>query len=352
MAGLLDGKVAIISGGARGMASDIEIQAKEILRIKGSTLYTVTPATTMADAVVVPDGPNLLAERAPESPRLPPEAGGDEAAGSPTPSVAAAAEGKGAISSPEDDSSVDESPSGDGPEEKAGQPVALHFRADWCPTCRAQDKALQSLKAEKGLDLRQENGIAKVYLANMVHRVVDTAIQLHGALGYSRDTPLAAWYTHIRSQRLVDGPDEVHLRTVARNRPAISISTRSLFPRGATRSGCQPLRHSSMKVGFWVQRLIAEEKSAAIILLLAGILGVDYDQLRQREAARRQRRMMAITGASAAGFVVMSGLTVSAVMARSEAIRQRDIARTLDSLGSRWPGVRHALNELNRLTRS
>lgn len=32
--------------------------------------------------------------------------------------------------------------------------------------------------------------------------------------------------------------------------------------------------------------------------------------------------------------------------------RQRDIARTLDSLGSRWPGVRHALNELNRLTRS
>jgi len=32
--------------------------------------------------------------------------------------------------------------------------------------------------------------------------------------------------------------------------------------------------------------------------------------------------------------------------------RQRDIARVLDSLGSRWPGVRHALNELNRLTRS
>ena len=37
--------------------------------------------------------------------------------------------------------------------QKAGQPVALHFRADWCPTCRAQDKVLESLKAEKGLDL-------------------------------------------------------------------------------------------------------------------------------------------------------------------------------------------------------
>ena len=65
-------------------------------------------------------------------------------------------------------------------------------------------------KAEKGIDLRQENSIAKVYLANMVHKVVDTAIQLHGALGYSQDTPLARWYTSIRSQRLVDGPDEVH----------------------------------------------------------------------------------------------------------------------------------------------
>ncbi len=72
-------------------------------------------------------------------------------------------------------------------------------------------------KAEKGMDLRQENSIAKVYLANMVHHVVDTAIQLHGALGYSRDTPLAAWYTGIRSQRLVDGPDEVHRWTVGRN---------------------------------------------------------------------------------------------------------------------------------------
>jgi acyl-CoA dehydrogenase len=72
-------------------------------------------------------------------------------------------------------------------------------------------------KAERGMDLRQENSIAKVFLANMVHKVVDTAIQLHGALGYSLDTPLARWYTSIRSQRLVDGPDEVHRWTVGRN---------------------------------------------------------------------------------------------------------------------------------------
>jgi acyl-CoA dehydrogenase len=72
-------------------------------------------------------------------------------------------------------------------------------------------------KAEKGMDLRQENSIAKVYLAHMVHKVIDTAIQLHGALGFSQDTPLAQWYTQVRSQRLVDGPDEVHKWRVGRN---------------------------------------------------------------------------------------------------------------------------------------
>jgi acyl-CoA dehydrogenase len=87
-------------------------------------------------------------------------------------------------------------------------------------------------KAEKGLDLRQENSIAKVYLANMVHKVVDTAIQLHGALGYSQDTPLARWYTSIRSQRLVDGPDEVHRWTVGRN------LLRAYKEHGTTASAC------------------------------------------------------------------------------------------------------------------
>jgi len=37
--------------------------------------------------------------------------------------------------------------------QKAERPVALHFHADWCPTCRAQDQAMQSLKSETALDL-------------------------------------------------------------------------------------------------------------------------------------------------------------------------------------------------------
>jgi acyl-CoA dehydrogenase len=65
-------------------------------------------------------------------------------------------------------------------------------------------------KMERGLDLRQENSMAKNYIAHMIHDVVDTALQIHGSLGYTHDTPLARWYTEVRAQRLVDGPDEVH----------------------------------------------------------------------------------------------------------------------------------------------
>lgn len=105
-----------------------------------------------------------------------------------------------------------------------GQPLSQRQGVQWMLADCASELYIARLmlmhiayKAEKGMDLRQENGIAKVFLANMVHKVVDTAIQLHGALGYSLDTPLASWYTGIRSQRLVDGPDEVHRWTTGRN---------------------------------------------------------------------------------------------------------------------------------------
>ena len=61
--------------------------------------------------------------------------------------------------------------------------------------------------------------------------------------------------------------------------------------------------------------------------LLAGLLDVRYDELRQREAIRRQRQLTMVAAGSAAGFVVMSGLTAAAVLQRAEAIKQRDIAR-------------------------
>jgi acyl-CoA dehydrogenase len=72
-------------------------------------------------------------------------------------------------------------------------------------------------KMERGLDLRQENSIAKNYIAHMLHNVIDTALQIHGSLGYTLDTPLAGWYAEVRQQRLVDGPDEVHRWMIGRN---------------------------------------------------------------------------------------------------------------------------------------
>jgi acyl-CoA dehydrogenase len=72
-------------------------------------------------------------------------------------------------------------------------------------------------KLDQGDRARKEVSMAKVAVADTLHLAVDTAIQLHGALGYSLDTPLAAWYTHIRSQRLVDGPDEVHKWITGKN---------------------------------------------------------------------------------------------------------------------------------------
>jgi acyl-CoA dehydrogenase len=72
-------------------------------------------------------------------------------------------------------------------------------------------------KMEKGLDLRQESSIAKTYIAHMLCDVIDTAIQIHGSLGYTHDLPLAAWLNEARANRIVDGPDEVHRWTVGRN---------------------------------------------------------------------------------------------------------------------------------------
>lgn len=56
----------------------------------------------------------------------------------------------------------------------------------------------------------------KVAVPNMALRVIDRAIQMHGAAGVSQDFPLATLWTNQRTLRLADGPDEVHRRVVAR----------------------------------------------------------------------------------------------------------------------------------------
>ncbi len=58
--------------------------------------------------------------------------------------------------------------------------------------------------------------MAKVQVADVLHRAIDTAIQLCGARGYSRDTPLEWMYRYARQARLVDGASEVHKMVFAR----------------------------------------------------------------------------------------------------------------------------------------
>ena len=64
---------------------------------------------------------------------------------------------------------------------------------------------------------RTEVAAIKVAALDVAHRVVDRALQAHGGAGVGDDFPLARMYTTARALRITDGPDEVHLRTVARH---------------------------------------------------------------------------------------------------------------------------------------
>jgi len=64
---------------------------------------------------------------------------------------------------------------------------------------------------------RDDISMIKFVVANTLFRVLDRAIQAHGALGITDDTPLAWWFRHERGARIYDGPDEVHQASVARH---------------------------------------------------------------------------------------------------------------------------------------
>ena len=86
--------------------------------------------------------------------------------------------------------------------------------------CEIQASRHLTLDAAKRIDLgddaRIEIGLIKVVGAEMLHNVIDRAIQVHGAKGLTDDTPLSLMYRHAREARIYDGPDEVHIQSVAR----------------------------------------------------------------------------------------------------------------------------------------
>ena len=70
-------------------------------------------------------------------------------------------------------------------------------------------------KIDRGLDFKSEVSMAKHFVAGALNRIIDRAIQVHGALGYSTDTPLAKMATQARWARFADGADEVHQWRIA-----------------------------------------------------------------------------------------------------------------------------------------
>ncbi|MCB1462210.1 MAG: acyl-CoA dehydrogenase family protein [Nitratireductor sp.] len=70
---------------------------------------------------------------------------------------------------------------------------------------------------DQGSFARKEVSMAKVHMANLLHKAADTAIQINGARGYSKDTVLEWIYRYARQARLVDGADEVHKMVLDRH---------------------------------------------------------------------------------------------------------------------------------------
>src|SRR5205085_2175143 len=85
-------------------------------------------------------------------------------------------------------------------------------------------------------EARQAISMIKVVAANMVMDVLDRAMQVHGSLGVSDDTPLAMLWRGLRMLRLADGPDEVHKMVIALR----EINRWRVLRRGAGPGGSRP----------------------------------------------------------------------------------------------------------------
>jgi alkylation response protein AidB-like acyl-CoA dehydrogenase len=71
-------------------------------------------------------------------------------------------------------------------------------------------------RIDEGDEARVEISLVKFYASRVLHDVIDRAMQVHGALGITDETPLAEMYMAARAMRFIDGPDEVHRMVVSR----------------------------------------------------------------------------------------------------------------------------------------
>jgi acyl-CoA dehydrogenase len=77
-------------------------------------------------------------------------------------------------------------------------------------------RAATRIEREGAAAARDDISLIKFHVAGVMQRVLDRALQTHGAAGLVDETPLAFWWRHERGARIYDGPDEVHKTAVAR----------------------------------------------------------------------------------------------------------------------------------------
>jgi tetratricopeptide (TPR) repeat protein len=128
----------------------------------------------------------------------------------------------------------------------------------------------------------------------------------------------------IRAFRRMKGSSQIHCVIIggepgASSKPGFDPDLESLPPALFDEGGSEPLAVDIRPGG--------DGKQVAKLKLIAGILGVGFDELRRREVARRHRRLAMLATASLIGLVITSGLAVFAFLSRAEALEQRDIAR-------------------------
>jgi alkylation response protein AidB-like acyl-CoA dehydrogenase len=106
-----------------------------------------------------------------------------------------------------------------------GRPLATRQMVQtWIAESRAEINAARLLVLQAAWKIdqhgayaaRDEISVIKFFVAGVLQKVLDRAIQTHGGLGMTDYTPLAFWYRHERAARIYDGPDEVHKAVVAR----------------------------------------------------------------------------------------------------------------------------------------
>jgi acyl-CoA dehydrogenase len=96
---------------------------------------------------------------------------------------------------------------------------------EWIAESRAEIKAARLLVLQTACEIdrqgaggaREDISLIKFFVAGILQKVLDRAIQVHGALGLTDATLLSYWYRHERAARIYDGPDEVHKLVVARS---------------------------------------------------------------------------------------------------------------------------------------